>query len=392
MPQTAPATEIVPAASKRLLWIDIAKGIGILWVVYFHFFTNYADTDAAPQTPSPMSGHFLSDLIGPHAWDSLGSGAETLGKIVWLAVSQIGFHAVGLFVLLGGWSLATATWRRMEKGPIAWPTWYGQRFVRLYPMYWCAHLVLLLMPFTWLEPIDGRFLLSLTGLRWINLESTFMYGNAAWWYFAMLIQLYAIFPFLFVALRKLGLLRFGLAALALGFGMRYMLLIEWKSNGLWILGANALSRLPEFALGMVLGICHMRNRGGVERWILGPRGVALGLALYAFAPSLQAGAAYIFADCYTGVCCFLVVAGVSGVLEKSAFLSRWLGMVGTYSFGIFLTHQPLVTWLGQKIKTLPVWGFLLISLGVLWVLSAASIVLEKAVNALTERLFPVRKA
>ena len=392
MEHTVANSTAISQPTKRLVWIDIAKGIGILWVVYFHFFTNYVDTDTPPGIPSPMSGHFLNDLIGIHAWDSVGSGAATLGNMVWLAVSQVGFHAVGLFVLLGGWSLATATWRRAEKGRIEWRGWYEARFVRLYPMYWCAHLLLLLMPFTWLEPIDSRFLVSLTGLRWINLETTFLYGNAAWWYFSMLIQLYAIFPVLFVAMRRFGLLRFGVGAAIIGFGMRYMLLVEWKANGLWLLGANALSRLPEFAIGMILGISHLKNPTIIERWLLGPQAVALGFVLYAFAPQFQMGSAYILADCYTAICCSLVVVGLSGLIEKSVFASKWLSLVGTYSFGLFLTHQPLVTWLGQRIKSLPIWEFLLVSVGVLWLLSAASIALERAVNALTDRLYAVRKS
>ena len=38
---------------KRLLWLDIAKGLAILWVVYFHFFLTYR-----PGSPSPMFGKF----------------------------------------------------------------------------------------------------------------------------------------------------------------------------------------------------------------------------------------------------------------------------------------------------------------------------------------------
>jgi peptidoglycan/LPS O-acetylase OafA/YrhL len=171
-----------------------------------------------------------------------------------------------------------------------------------------------------------------------------------------------------------------------------MLLVEWKANGLWLLGANALSRLPEFAIGMILGISHLRNRTLVERWLLGPQAVALGFVLYAFAPQFQTGSAYIFADCYSAICCSLVVVGLSGLIEKSVFASKWLSLVGTYSFGLFLTHQPLVTWLGQRIKSMPVWEFLLVSVGVLWLLSAASIALERAVNALTDRLYTARKS
>ena len=57
-------------------------------------------------------------------------------------------------------------------------------------------------------------------------------------------------------------------------------------NGGWILGGNALSRLPEFALGMVVGMVHLRNPERVERWLLGGAGLALGLVLYYFAPIL----------------------------------------------------------------------------------------------------------
>ena len=53
-------------------------------------------------------------------------------------------------------------------------------------MYWVAHLVYLVSPFiARLEPVDDRIILSLLGLRFINIEMNFMYLNAAWWYFAM---------------------------------------------------------------------------------------------------------------------------------------------------------------------------------------------------------------
>jgi peptidoglycan/LPS O-acetylase OafA/YrhL len=382
---TPPPASIPP--KKRLVWIDLAKGIGILWVVYFHFFTNYIETPEYAKTPSPSGGHFIHDIAGEHGWDTVVQGVVTLEKLVWLGVSQIGFHAVGLFVLLGGWSLAATTWVKMDKKPISWGGWYRARFIRLYPMYWCAHLLLLLMPFTWLEGIDSRFLLSLTGMRWIHADTTFFYGNAAWWYFAMLIQLYAIFPLLFLWMRRVGLFSFLLSITALGLGMRYLLLVQWESSGIWVLGANCLSRIPEFALGMVLGILHLRNRDGVERWILGAPAIGLGLVMYYFeAVTYSGNVPYVFADLYTAIACSLVVIGLSGWLEKSAFLSKWLSLVGAFSFGLYLTHQPLVTWFGQKIQAVPIWEFLVISVVVMVVLSAFGIWLERLVNGLTDRV------
>ncbi|MEI6715895.1 MAG: acyltransferase [Verrucomicrobiota bacterium] len=377
---------LIRPVKKRLVWIDLAKGIGILWVVYFHFFTNYIESDKFANLPSPTSGHFMKDVLGEHGLDSFWLGCQTIGRLLWLAVSQVGFHAVGLFVLLGGWALASTTWRKADKGPIQWREWYGARFIRLYPMYWVAHLLLLLMPFTWLEPIDSRFLISLSGLRWINVENTFLYGNAAWWYFSMLIELYAIFPILFIVMRRIGLVAFLLLLVSIGFGMRYLLLIQWESSGLWILGANCLSRIPEFALGMVLGILHMRNSERIERYLLGGPAILAGLVMYLFVGPVHAGnLPYVFADFYTAIACSLVVIGISGWLEKSAFCSKWLSLVGSFSFGLYLTHQPLVTWFGQKIKSLSIPEFLLVSLGVLVVMSAFGIWLERGVNSGIER-------
>ncbi len=176
---------------KRLLWIDISKGLAILFVAYFHFFRTY----------------FQYGVLPPADWSGLAASALTILRLVWFKVSGLGFHAVGVFIILGGWTLMQSTMRRAESGPAAvgWGAWYGARFLRLYPMYWVAHLVYLVSPFVArLEPVDSRIILSLLGLRFIDIQMNFMYLNAAWWYFSMLIQFYLIFPLLFLAARRLG--------------------------------------------------------------------------------------------------------------------------------------------------------------------------------------------
>ena len=47
------------------------------------------------------------------------------------------------------------------------------------PMYWVAHLVYLVSPFVArLEPVDDRIILSLLGLRFIDIEMNFMYRRS----------------------------------------------------------------------------------------------------------------------------------------------------------------------------------------------------------------------
>lgn len=357
---------------KRLLWLDVTKGWAILIVIYFHFFRTYFEHGSLP----------------PPDWSTLSAGLTTFLGMAWLKLSNLGFHAVGVFIILSGWVLMQSTARRAAKGPVAWGAWYRARLFRLYPMYWLAHLVYLVSPFTArFEKIDGRIVLSLLGLRFIDIESNFYYLNAAWWYFSMLIQFYLIFPLLFWAARKLGPWGFLCAACALGFFVRYLLLVAYPQNGMWVQGGFALCRLPEFALGMALGMWHSRNAKRVEGFLLGGWGLLAGVALYPAALQLYHGLfSYVFVDLATCACCLLVLLGVSGIIARFPYPAKVLGLVGTFSYGIYLIHHPYVIWLGLRIRDQPIWMFFLITAATLAVLSAWGIVLEKATNSLLEKL------
>src|SRR3989440_12516885 len=358
---------------KRLLWLDIAKALAISWVVYFHFFRTYFEHGTLP----------------PADWSGLATSALTILRMVWLKISGIGFHAVGVFIILSGWALMASTENRAESGLLKWGSWYRARFLRLYPMYWVAHLVYLVSPFVArLEPVDSRIILSLLGLRFIDISMNFMYLNAAWWYFSMLIQFYLIFPLLFWAAKKFGAWIFLLIACALGFFVRYLMLDVYPQDGLWILGGFAICRLPEFALGMALGMWHVgstraqraqRAAGSTElagspspfgthissqrvapvegaarreagpatsraEWFLlrGP-GLAAGLILYPLALKLyDNGIAYVFCDFGTGACCFLAIVGIGGLISRIGGLPRNFCPVGMYFYGLFLIYQPFV--------------------------------------------------
>ena len=357
---------------KRLLWLDISKGLAILVVVYFHFFMTYFEHGSLP----------------PADWSSLGAGLMTFLGLAWVKLSGLGFHAVGAFIILSGWVLMQSTERRAAAGPVSWAAWYRSRLFRLYPMYWVAHLVYLVSPFVArFEKVDSRIVLSLLGLRFIDISMNFFYLNAAWWYFSMLIQFYLIFPILFWGARKLGPSGFLLVACAVGFFVRYLMLVPYPQNGMWVLGGCAICRLPEFALGMALGMWANRSQDRIERYLLGGFGLVTGVLLYPAALQLYHGlVAYIFVDLATGACCFLVLAGAAGIIARFPYPAKVFGLVGAFSYGIYLVHQPYVIWLGLRIRELPIWVFLLIVVGTLSVMSAWGIALEKATNALVNKL------
>ena len=361
---------------KRLVWLDVAKGLAILVVVYFHFFKTYFEHWSGPTAD----------------WSGLAAGTMTFFSLAWFKISGFGYHAVGAFIILGGWALMESTARRADAGPVSWGAWYRARFLRLYPMYWVAHLVYLVSPFVArLESVDSRIVLSLLGLRFINITMNFMYLNAAWWYFSMLIQFYLLFPLFFWAARRLGPWTFLLAACALGFFVRYLMLVVYPQNGLWVLGGFAISRLPEFALGMALGMWHRQSAARMQMFLLRGPGLATGLLLYPAALWLYHNAfTYVFADLATGACCLLEILGVAGIISLFPGPAKVLGLVGAFSYGIYLVHQPYVIWLGLRVRDHPVWVFFLITAALLAVMSAWGIFLEKTTNSLLNRLFPAK--
>jgi len=333
-------------AQGRMAWLDVTKGWAILWVVYFHSFTCWI------KPPSPIGRGFFREVGRPETWTGLLPFLEGMGRLVGMGVSQLGFHAVGLFVVASGFVLAQSAVRAEQKGGVAWGPWIGSRLARLYPMYWFAHLIYLISPFeARMEPVDWRFWVSLSGLRFLWIDWNFYYLNAAWWYFCLILQLFALFPLLFWALRRLGPAPFFLLATLVGFSARYFMLFVHPVSGQFVLGGCGLSRMPEFAFGMVLGALYAKQPDRFESWLLRGPGFVTGLLLYPLAlATYQMPRGYVAVDLLTGVACFLTVAGASGFWASIPHLGRWLALAGSLSYGIYLVHQPYAIHFGSFLQ------------------------------------------
>ena len=118
----------------------------------------------------------------------------------------------------------------------------------------------------------------------------------------------------------------------------------------------------------------------------------VGLLLYPAALQLYHGLYdYIFVDFTTGTCCMLEIVGIAGFISLFQGPAKLFGLVGLYSYGLYLTHQPYVIWLGLRIREVPIWIFLLICIPTLALLSAWGMLLEKATNTLVNKLTSARK-
>src|SRR2546428_10054829 len=143
---------------------------------------------------------------------------------------------------------------------------------------------------------------------------------------------------------------------------------------------------------MALAMWHTRSTARVEWFLLRGAGFVLGLILYPAALQLYHGLyEYIFVDFATGACCMLEIVGIAGIISLFQGPAKLFGLVGVYSYGLYLIHQPYVIWLGLRIREVPIWMFLLICIPTLAVLSAWGMLLEHGTNALVNKLVSLRK-
>lgn len=380
----------VPVKTGRLAWFDGVRGISILWIAIFHFFLAY-DGSRHPWLLGPANFSAFIQACAPTSF------LETVGCVVngvLAAIFERGSQGVAVFVLASGFGL---TYSLVRKGMPAggWRRWYWNRLIRLYPLYWLAHLVCLVSPFVALSsPIDGRFLLSFFGDRFYPPDTMFYYLVPAWWYFGLLIQLYVIFPLLFRLLLRLGPARFLVLSILTTVITRTVLADILHANGNYEQGAFCLGRLWEFATGMTLAYWYHERPEVVEKWLFARKTFLLGVGLYVLGTySYQPVFFHAFTDGFIGTGLTLVFAYCAHLLDRIRITRSALVSVGAYSYGLYLLHQPYVIFLGEALHYQSMLLFVPSAFLILGMIAVICRFIEQSVNScitnLSER-FPTR--
>ncbi len=370
--------------SIRLQWIDGVKGISILWIAFFHGFNKFL---GGSRFPSPLSDGYLAAMYRSCATQSwigeIGCALESFA----VALGQLGFHAVAVFLVLSGFGL-TYSLAKTGEPPNGWIGWYRSRLLRLFPMYWIAHVVYLLSPFqARYEPIDYRFALSFLGDRIWPIDTIFYYFNPALWYFGLLLELYLVFPLLFRLLQKVGVVPFLAVCAVATFACRYILLCVWPVDGNWVLGGFFVSRLWEFALGMAMGQVARESPEATARWLFSPATLVGGVVLYVLGLySYEALWSYTFTDALIGTGLAIALAHLARGCERVHVLGVALATVGVYSYGLYLLHQPYVLYVAALAQPLSTPAFVAVIAALVGVLTLASMAIERRVNRLTQRV------
>jgi peptidoglycan/LPS O-acetylase OafA/YrhL len=364
------------------------KGIAILWIVFFHFFLAY--NSHSGRYPWPLNLAALPSYIAGCVPVSVFQAVCHVSEGCCVALFQRGAQAVGVFLVLSGFGL---TYGLAGKGSPAggWGSWYVRRLVRLFPVYWLAHLVYLVSPFVHRQdPIDYRLIFSLLGNRVYPVETMFYYMSPSWWFFGLLLQLYLVFPLLCGLLEKLGPWKYLVLCGTVTVLSRYLFFGILQANGNYVQGAFFGCRLWEFGAGMVLARAYIRDAETVEARLFSLSALAFGLAIYVLGVfSYRPSFTYSFTDMLIGTGLFIVVANLARATRFLPRAGSVLAVIGVYSYGIYLFHHPYVITFGERLRDFELPVFVITACAVTAAISVAAIPLEYYTNRMTGWVFSI---
>lgn len=221
----------------------LIKGIAILSILLHNFFHWIA----------PFTGENEFDFSSDRIMNLFSSLQSSPLEFINVIFSYFGHYGVQLFIFISAYGLAIS----FSQKPCSWGRFMLDRLTKLYPLlltaiiiYFFAMIVLeqrLLSIYDWKE-IEYKLLFIHTLLPDSGLSL-----NGPWWFFALIFQLYLLFPLLFKLIKKYSWKAF-ISILILSYILIYISLFVYQPNEHVTLMQNAPGHLPEFALGIFFAL------------------------------------------------------------------------------------------------------------------------------------------
>lgn len=311
---------------------------------------------------------------------------------LWTGWLLYGHFAVVIFIVLSGFSLAVSPSRN------GWQLGGSRVFAerrawRVLPPYWAAVTISLIISSFVPQPGSGV----------PTARSAWVYGlllqdvlgapspNGALWSIAVEAQLYAVFPFLLLMVRRGG------AALMVAAALVPVVLIGWFATSVPLV--HMLLRLtPQFAVLFAIGVAAVRLIEK-EDWFAYLFWLALLAGMVPLATIVYAGSEWtmrnlFWVDIALGPASGLLLAGVAigrpGPVV-AALESRAIRGLGVFSYSLYLIHAPIVVLL-HRVVVAPVVDSGLGAFTLMLVLAVpACLIAAKAFSAVFEIPFQRRR-
>jgi peptidoglycan/LPS O-acetylase OafA/YrhL len=313
-----------PASPRpRLVWLDVAKGLGILWIVLFHAEISVGRFDK------------VGDGLAHRAW------ANALDVFFGL-----GIQGVTIFVAASGFALTYAAMRHDKRvsSLTEYPSWIGKRLWQLLPLYWFAHLVMFVLysagAGAFKHASAGLWIASFFGVNgWI--PGWFGGIRSAWWFEGLIIQLAILYPLLAWALDRLSIWKFLALAWCATLLSRYVCVSQLYDWNVYLqYGVFSGCRLFEFAIGMAAARYMWERKRPARLWVVAALSIAAlagYLATTAHRPQTWIGP-YVFLPTLSSASICILAWLVASAVARVKYASAALVWCGVMTYPIFLMH------------------------------------------------------
>jgi peptidoglycan/LPS O-acetylase OafA/YrhL len=287
---------------KRLFYLDFIRAIATVIIILTHYNALY--------------------LFGaPEQLDKVVLGVRIFNL-------YIGDFGVALFLIISGASLAY-----VNKGKLDVKKFYKKRFVKLFPMFWIAYVIVFLYKFYVGElsreiPLS-RLIWSALGLdSYLSTLSVSTYVMVGEWFLGLIIIIYLLFPLLKYALDRNPIV------LAAATGVAFVIsVVLTKGVNIWV-----FTWLPLFVAGMLLA----GNEDKIKPvWCIVSVLVLVANAL------LKPGFTKYVQILYVGLAAYVVLLYLSKLFEFKC-IKNICRTISDYSYACFIIHHVVIYEVTEK--------------------------------------------
>jgi len=359
----------VPSGKGHIGALDFIRALAIIHIVIYHWYIEW------------YNGSFLIVPEGVAANIprlELFKDGGVLGalKNLFSFLFAYGFTSVNLFLLLSGFVLTYSLLTR--PAAIKWLSFLRKRIKRVFiPFYISVAIGVgflflrnFLFPALGAAPIydwiDG---LKLLFFPFAFYDIQFLQKfNGDYWFIPLILQLYLVFPLLYLMLKKWGPARFLAVVFVATVSYRFLAAyfldsvpmgVIYPASNSYRLFSFFLPRLFEFGLGMALAYLQIKSGSFIERvgckicFIAGMFFSFAGFAMNAY----QWG--WIFSDMVVAAGLFFFFLGIARAIGTRSATGKIMSRISGASYELFLFHHyflnyflmPLVVTLGIRNET-----------------------------------------
>ncbi|HLZ24374.1 MAG TPA: acyltransferase [Ktedonobacterales bacterium] len=351
--------------------------VAALAVVFYHYFAVF-------MTWSPTNGIPVT---------------ERAPTTLWLRLLYGGTLGVDCFFVLSGFILAYTYMASTGALRGTRAAFWVARAARIYPVYLLG-LVLGMVPFLWHERHLAGLVSNIIGQplllqAWVPPLTTWTSLNPPGWSLSVEAFCYLLFPFILVTLaaRSRRTLWMAAALSCVVFAVVPVVLaplgyLSHQPSLIWVISRvlyyNPLVRLPEFTLGVALGLLFVRRHEEPEdRHVFAATGIVVDLSLVAIALAVIGLAFLPLPEALPTrvLAAPLLAAGIALLALERGHLARLLSRrgcvwLGDVSYGVYILHVPLwawLAWLAQRAFHVPPTAPALLPIYLMCVVGAAGL-------------------